>query len=82
MFEKTSKGVQSTISVSEGLYGKAKVFIVPIMKDNGRKIIKNDKNGKKDISMSQYANKLSLTLYNLLQNWNQILFIFFQTHFN
>ena len=82
MFEKTSKGVQSTISVSKGLYGKAKTFIVPIMKDNGRKIIKNDKNGKKDISMSQYANKLSLTLYNLLQNWNQILLIFFQTHFN
>lgn len=45
--------------MSEGLYGKAKTFIVPIMKDNGRKIIKNDKNGKKDISMSQYANKLS-----------------------
>ena len=54
--------------MSEGLYGKAKTFIVPIMKDNGRKIIKNDKNGKKDISMSQYANKLSLALYNLLQN--------------
>ena len=68
--------------MSEGLYGKAKTFIVPIMKDNGRKIIKSDKNRKKDIPRSQYANKLSLTSCNLLQNCNQILFIFFQTHFN
>ena len=68
--------------MSPRLYGKAKTFVVPIMEDNRRKIIKVDENRKKDILRSQYANKLLLTSYNLLQTSNKILFIFFQTYFN